>query len=500
MKMQKTSVLTIDLGSSSLRVSAHCAEKPWKVLKTIAKKYRVFKPRDPNSLSSRFSEEELWNRVSSMVSEITKPTTSTEIISVVVTSQRGGLALLDKLGKAIHLAPNTDLRAVFEAMALEKLYGSELYKSTGHVPALMFAPAKVQWWKNHHPRITSRVSKVTSLATWLTYKLAGEITTVPTDLSELGLLNPETRSLPAEVLKTVGFDENYIPVILEEGTSIGRIKSSVANLLGISPKAQIFLAGSDTHSAFLGTGMVNPGESGVVAGWSGPVHLTCEKPIFDKLHRTMTGPSLSPSRSYIEANSGAIGGTVDVIRTLLGDRASLSRFDRLLAKSRRNSNYVVASLGPHALDLSNPGMSMGGLLFPIPLTHHQLLPAHIARATVENIAFAIKDCIGLCQEVSQSTIAGPFTLTGGFASSSIFGQLLSDVLNKPVRKFSPLGSSIGSAVVGSIDREDWASASTELKQQSILIEPDVRGVIEYKEGFERWKKFSTEIALLIDSL
>jgi len=498
--MQNSYVLTIDLGSSKLRVSLHPKEKPWLIVETLAKKYRVYKPLDPNSFSSHFSEAELWQRVSSVVSQISKKVRKEEIIAISVTSQRGGFVLLDSQGKTIHVAPNTDLRAVFEGIKIDQDYGTTLYGLTGHVPAFFFAPSKVQWWKNNHPRIAKRISKASSLGSWLTYKLSGEISIVPTDLSELGLLDPGTMDLPYQILKSLEFDKELIPNVLPEGTSVGKIKNSVADLLGVSNQAEIFLAGPDTHTSILSMGNIHSGEGGVVAGWSGPVHLTTQRPIFDKLHRTITGPSLFPKSFYLEANSGAIGGTLEVIKTLLGGRASSSKFEGLIAKSRRNSNYVVSSLGPHAYDLSMPAMSMGGMLFPTPITHHQILPAHIARAAIENVAFAIRQSLDLCLEISQSSLLGPFGLSGGFASGGIFCQILADVLNRPVNQFSPFGSSIGSAIIAGVDRSEWGTVISEVKKQARLIEPDVRGVIEYKEGFERWEHFSSDVGKLIDTL
>ena len=147
--MQNSYVLTIDLGSSKLRVSLHPKEKPWLIVETLAKKYRVYKPLDPNSFSSHFSEAELWQRVSSVVSQISKKVRKEEIIAISVTSQRGGFVLLDSQGKTIHVAPNTDLRAVFEGIKIDQDYGTTLYGLTGHVPAFFFAPSKVQWWKNN---------------------------------------------------------------------------------------------------------------------------------------------------------------------------------------------------------------------------------------------------------------------------------------------------------------------------------------------------------------
>ena len=499
--MAKSFVLALDLGSSGLRASLHPVERPWEAVAVARRLYRVYRPHGPDALAARFAEADLTERVYGAIAEaLAQPETQrVEVAAVGIAAQRGGAAFLDADGRALYLAPNTDLRALFEGAAIEEAHGPRLYAATGHAPAFLFVPAKVAWWRNHHPRLSRRITRVTTLGGWAAYLLTGETGAGRAELAEAGLLDVSAGEIPTSLLTHMGVNAALLPPIVEDGAPIGEVTAEAAAKAGLPRGVPVYLAGPDTGAAMLGMGAVQTNDIGIAAGWSAPVQMVATAPIFDTERGTWTGPSLSPRRAYVEASAGDTGGTLEMVRRLVGARAGWEHLDRLVSQSRAGSNLVTAFWGPHALNLADPGVTMGGLLAPTPITYNPVRAAYVARATFENIAYAMRECVELVQSVTGAEPRS-IALGGGMAASALLPQMLADVLNAPVRRHSPLATATGAAIVASRPVDEWASAAREIARRGKTAEPDVRGVLAYGESYSRWQRLRARLQEMTDEL
>ncbi|MCE2469854.1 MAG: FGGY-family carbohydrate kinase [Dehalococcoidia bacterium] len=499
--MKGSHALALDLGSSGLRASIHPVERPWEAAAVARRVYRVHRPQGADSLAARFAEADLTERVHGAIAEaLAQPgARGLQVAAVGIAAQRGGTAFLDADGRALYLAPNTDLRALFEGAAMEEAHGERLYATTGRAPAFLFVPAKLAWWRNHHPRLSKRIARVTTLGGWAAYLLTGEMGAGPAELAEAGLLDVSAGEIPASLLNDLGVDSGLPPPIVEEGAPIGAVAAGAAAKTGLPRGAPVYLAGPDTGAAMLGMGAAQLNDIGIAAGWSAPVRMIAPAPVFDAQRRTWTGPSLSPGRAYVEASAGDTGGTLEMVRRMLGARAGGDRLDRLVSQSRAGSNMIAAFWGPHAMNLSGPGVTMGGLLAPVPITYNPVRAAYVARATFENVAYAMRECIELAQSVTGAEPRS-IALGGGMAASALFPQMLADVLNAPVRRHSPLATATGAAIAASRPADEWASAAREIARRGETAEPDVRGVLAYGESFARWRRLRARLQEMADEL
>ncbi|MBM3939353.1 MAG: hypothetical protein FJ318_00385 [SAR202 cluster bacterium] len=500
--MAERYVLSLDLGSSGLRAVLVPVDRPWAPIEGAALPYRVYRPRSTDALAARFVEAELRERLIRVAGEGMRAAgvRAADVTSMSVTAQRGGIALLRGDGTSAHIAPNTDLRAVFEGAEIDEEHGEAVYAATGHLPSLFFAPAKLRWWRNHRPRLSRGIARVATLGSWATLQLTGELVETPGQLAEAGLLDVSSGTPAAALLARLGFGGELVPRLSAEGEAMGMLRVDVAERVGLPARTPVYLAGPDAQTAALGMGAVVPGDVSVAAGWSTPVHLVTDKPIFDAARRTWATTHLIESHWVVEANAGDTGGTLDMVRRLVGPRAELSKLDSLIAKSRVGSNMLAAFWGPHALELASPGMHMGGLLAPTPITYNPLHAGHVARATVENIGYAIADCIALAAKVAGVRTARSMALGGGMANSAVFPQMLADIMNAPVRRHHHRSSAIGAAIVASRPRGEWAGAGRAVAAKAQTLDPDVRGVIEYQEHYPRWRRLRERLLALSDEL
>jgi autoinducer 2 (AI-2) kinase len=491
-------VLVLDLGTSGLRSLLAPVDSPWELTPGASLRYRLSRSRSPDDLAARFSPQDLQARIIRVLREgiANAGVTASDVSAIAITSQRQGVAFLDANGNAVYVGPNMDLRAVFEGAAMDDEHAALVYQTTGHLPSFFFTPAKLRWWHNHHPRIAGRIKRALTLGAWAAYQLTGEQADTPSLLGEAGLLDVASRQPATSLLNALGLDPSVIPPLVNEGQITGKLTSQRATELGLPSGTPVYLAGPDTQCALLGMGVTEPRNLGIVAGWSAPVQAVTESPVFDSQRRTWTGVHVLPERWVAEANAGDAGGALDMVRRILGPRGRLERFSDIATRVPVGSNMTTTFWGPQALDLSSPGVSMGGLLTPIPITYNTLRASHLARATLENIAYALRECVERLKEVTGQP-ARSIHLSGGISQSPIFPQILADVLNAKVMLHHPNASAVGAAIAAS---GDVASLGKAASVHATTVAPDVRSVVDYADLYPRWLRLRERLQELTEEL
>lgn len=150
---------------------------------------------------------------------------------------------------------------------------------------------------------------------------------------------------------------------------------------------------------------------------------------------------------------------------------------------------AVASIGPGIMDMTNPGMGLGGFLFPLPLSISGIGRGHLVRAALENICFAIK--ANLLQMEAISGIKAETIYVGGkITGSSCFKQILPAILNRKVhiadvREVSALGAAM-LAAAGSGMYSDINEAVSQMTSELKVHEPDPLDAAEYTEHYQKW--------------
>ncbi len=501
-------VLTLDLGSIGLRANAVAFERPWDVAAGAEIKHRVVQSRDPGTLWRRFEPPDLRLRIHSVLAQglAVAGIEPSQVASVSIAAQRGGTAFLDREGRPIYLGPNRDLRAAFEGAEIDDELRGQVYSTTGHLPSMFFIPAKLRWWRQHHPRTAARINRVATLGAWAALQLTGVLAETPAELGEAGLLDVNDGSIPAKLLDQLGISPELIPPLIGVGQPIGGVTADAASATGLLAGTPVYLAGPDAQTAALGSGATALGDMSIAAGWSAPVQVTTGRPNLDPASRTWVGLNAIPGLWVAEANPGDTGGTLDTVRRMLGGRITIERFDALAAAALEATRSVVAMWGPRALDLSNPGMAMGGLLSPTPITFDGLDPGTIARATLENIAYAIRECVEVLASSpvasarAEDGSAGAIMLTGGMSRSNVFAAMLADVLGKPVRVNGPRAVASGAGIMASRPPEQWPEAAQELASRGTVIEPHPVGAFEYDALYKRWLRLRSRLDDMADEM
>ena len=299
------------------------------------------------------------------------------------------------------------------------------------------------------------------------------------------------------LLERLGVPLGLLPGIVTPDVPVGLLTAEAAEATGLPCTTPVHLAGPDSHAAAVGCGAAADGAAACAAGWSAPVHVTTASPVFDPQARTWTSPHGVGGRWTVEATPGDTGRTLDAVRRLLAPRASHKRFDALAQSAFDSGKPVAAFLGPRAIDLANPGITMGGVLLPAPVTHEGFDAADIARAAYENAAFAIRESLALARSVAE-TAPVTLALSGGMAESAVFPQLLADALGEPVRVHRN-ATATGASALASTPASELAPRCADLAANGVSVEPGPRSP-ERRESYERWLRLRERLDALTGEL
>ncbi|MBI4299775.1 MAG: FGGY-family carbohydrate kinase [Chloroflexi bacterium] len=488
-------LLVIDLGTSKVRCAL--VDARGRIVSMAARALTYQTPQEVAPLGREFSAQAVWALVRDVAKEAMAKGGAgrADVIGVSATSQRLGVVFLDEAGEELYAGPNLDLRALMEGLAIDEAHNKAIFTVTGHLPSFLFAPAKLKWFLVNRPDIFNRIRTALPIADWLIYKLTGERAGEASLAVETGLADARTGDWAEAVFELLSLPCHLGMPLLQAGTRIGGLKPGPAGELGLSAGTPVAAGGPDTQCGLLGMGVAEPGQAGVVVGWSAPVQLCTAAPVFDVGARIWTGLHMLPERWILESSATEAGNAYRWLVSLLfsGDDpqryAAAEALAGKTAEAADGSMDALALLGPSTMNMGDLRLRFGGMLFPLPLSVMSTDKGHLLLATLENVAFAIKANLDQVEEISGAR-ASRLALGGGLAQSAIFGRLLADALGRPIEVAStPEVSTIGAAMCAAVGAGAYPTlrdACAAMACDSSIVEPGTSAHDEALERYERW--------------
>lgn len=490
-------VLAIDIGSSSV----HClvTNLTGQVISLCHTEWNYDSPCDIAPLGKEFDPDTLWNIVCQSIRRSVRDAgiSSRDIVSVSATSQREGMVLLDKEGEALYAGPNIDLRALMEGISIDSEFRKEIYSITGHTPSFLFAPAKLKWFEANHPETYRKIATVLTISDWIIFKLCGERVSEISGASELGLIDLREGSWSSKLQALLHLPHGIYAELLPAGSPVGRVIPQSAAETGLLQGTPVALGAPDTQCGLIGMDIKESGQTGVVIGWSAPVQMVTDKPVFDPEAKIWTSCHVLPERWILESSVGEAGNAYRWLKEIMFSQDESSKsdgeiydlMDHMARQSPASTDGVLAFIGPAAMDMSHLSLRYGGFLFPVPLSANSINKGHLIRATLENLSFAIKANCHQIEQVSGQKIKG-ITIGGGLARSRFLAETLPSVLDLPVSvpeitDVSGLGAAM-CAAVGSGAYSTLEEAIDTMKPKSRIFQPDKSSALEYNECYQRW--------------
>lgn len=354
-------------------------------------------------------------------------------------AMHGLLALDDRADPLGPLITWADSRASAVARELRARDGAlDLHRRTGTPVHPMSPLVKLAWLRRARPSLHAAAHTWGGMKELVLARAAGARVADTSCASGTGLLDVASGTWDPEALDIAGITPALLGEPVAPTAVVGRLRETG---WGLPAGVPVVAGGADGPMANLGVGAVRPGVAACSIGTSGALRVTVERPAVDPRGRVFCY-DLTDDRWVV---GGAItnGGLVlDWAHETLGED-----IDHLLAAAAEVPAGADGLLAlPHLLPERAPHWDVGGAGTLVGL-HRRHTPGHVVRALLEGVCLQLRLVLDSMREAGLAV--DEVRATGGFARSTLWRRLLTDVLDLPVG-FPTVdqGSAFGAALLG----------------------------------------------------
>ena len=405
-----------------------------------------------------------------------------------VSSQGISFVLLDAEGQPLGNAINwLDGRATDECAEILARYPAEtLFRVTGKRAAPFYVLPKLLWIRKHQPEVWRRARSVVMGHDYLVYRLCGERVTDHSMAGGTLLYRLHRLDWSQELLDAFDIARELLPPVRWAGTQIGTLLPHVAAELGLSPDVVVAVGGQDQKCAALGAG-IEDGSATVSLGTASAIVQVMDRPATDPRMRIPTFTFIQPSRWVLEGVVGTAAGSLRWYRDTVAPGVPYRVLDAEAASVPPGSDGVL--FYPHLGGAGSPHWLSGahGTFHGLSLATTR---GHLTRAVLEGIAYQIRENLAVTEE-----IGGPVAqviLYGGGAKSSLWREIIADVLGRPVSwNQTAETAGLGAAMLAGLGCGVFASLD-EARRRMMTVTQQQRTTFRaatYDATFETYRRF-----------
>jgi autoinducer 2 (AI-2) kinase len=422
------------------------------------------------------------------------------VVAVAATAQRIGCVALDEQGVVVYAGPNMDSRGVATSWAVAEAGGADLYARTGRALALMYAPARLVWFRQERPDLFARIRSVVGLGDWLALQLCGVAATAPSTAADLLALDVHSGEYWGELWSGCGLDASWLRPLRGAGELLGSVTAAAAGATGLAEGTPVAVCAPDSTAAMLGVGAARPGTTLVLAGSTMPVLAASEGVLSDPDARVWVGPHAVGGRGVVESSGGTAGygwawtaeQLVGTVSRLEGD-AAYAHAEKLAAAAPVGAREALLfGGGAGVLNAGRPATFLShtsALLWPTVVLQPSLGAADVVRASLESVAHTARANV----EQVEAVVGGGdarLCVAGGMARSRLFLRMVSALMDRPVHTPHADATMLGAAACAGVAAgvfADLDAAADALGGVSVAVEPEPSLVEQYAAAHRRWR-------------
>jgi glycerol kinase len=346
------------------------------------------------------------------------------------------------------------------AALLSRGMGPTYQSTTGLVPDAYFTASKLAWLLEEDPSLRRRAEGGELLAgtvdSWLLWNLTGGAVhaTDVSNASRTMLFDIRTLEWSTDLLQDMAIPPQLLPRVV---ASAGGSALTAPELLG----GEIPVSGiaGDQQAALFGQTCFAPGEAKNTYGTGSFLLMNTGQDVKSSTHRLLSTIAWKIGERVDYALEGAVfisGAAVEWLRDGLGIIETIQDVEPLASSVRDAGGVTVVpaltGLGAPHWDAAARGTILG-------LTRGSTA-GHIARATLDAIAFQARDVIDAMYADSGISLTS-LRVDGGAARNDLLMQIQADVLGVPViRPRNVETTAVGAAFLAGLGCGLWPDQST----------------------------------------
>lgn len=427
-------IIAIDEGTTGTRAVLYDIEKG----RIIRQKSSAISQIYPEPSFVEESANEIYAETLSSLIEILESVDVKEVLGIGITNQRETVIAWDKVtGKPLYNAIVWQCRRTAEYMKTLNSYEKVIREKTGLVMDAYFSASKIKWLIDNVPEIAEKLKKnevcFGTIDSFLVYKLTEgrAFVTDVTNASRTMLFNLKTMDYDDELLNIFGVTRESLPKIVNCDEVVGVFKYGGAEI-------KICGIAGDQQAAMVGQCCFEEGMSKITYGTGlFMLYNIGEKPIISQNGLVTTvGYKTKEGTAYaFEGSVFNAGSAVQWLRDNLGIISSSAEIEDLARSVEDNGGvYFVPAFTGLGAPYWN-GFARGVICG---LTRGST-KAHIARATLEAMAYSAKDLSDVMEEESRIKLSS-IRCDGGASANNLLLEFQASVLNvdidRPIEKES----------------------------------------------------------------
>ena len=368
---------------------------------------------------------------------------------------------------------------------------AEVYRRGGGWISLS-APPRLAWVRRHEPDRWAAAARLSMIADWIVFRLTGTLVTEASIGSTSGMFDRGRRAWSPEIMTLCGLKPGLFPEVVEAGTVAGRVSGAAFRQTGLPPGTPVAAGGLDTALGLADLRGAVPGHLTITGGSFWKQTVTADSAAVEPSGRLRTICHVQPGQWLVEGISFYAGSALrwlrdQGVRAAAGRPAGYTWLEQLAAAVPPGARGLTARL-----PRPTPGPGRTGSPIPAPPTAGT---GEQARAVQEAAAYSTRLTAGLISEMPGLGAWHQVILTGGAARSTLWPQILADVLGGPVSvpdhvESAALGAAVlagrGAGVLPGAGADDPPGAGRESPDPGRVAYPSPAGQRAYDLLYERW--------------
>jgi glycerol kinase len=418
----------------------------------------------------------IWRSVEDAIADCLSSAAASGVAAVAVTNQRESVLVWERAsGRPLGPVIGWQCRrttALCETLR-ERGLGTELETITGLTIDPLFSASKLRWLLDHVPDALARAERgelcAGTIDSWLIWNLTGGAVHAcdATNASRTQLLSLHSASWDGDLLSLFSIPSAILPAVRPSSAIFGEV-TTIRGLEGVPIASAI----GDSHAALFGHAAFAPGEVKATYGTGSSLMTAVSAPVRSRhgLSTTIAWSVDGRVQHALEGNITVTGSAVEWVSRIVGLGSAGDAGE--LARSIDDTDGVyfvpaLAGLGAPYWDANARGLMCG--------LSRGTTAAHIARASVESIAYQIRDVFeAMCEDAGT---ASALLADGGAAGNDALMQFQADVLGVPVIRSEAIDvSALGAAWLAGLAVGLWRDVGelSRLPRVSSRFEPLMR--------------------------
>jgi len=468
-------LLGIDVGTSSLKTAIFDAERA-EIVAVAAEEYAVQQP-FPNA-AEQFPEI-WWQAALNTARRVLHGADRARVRGIGLSGQMHGTVLLDAAGQPLRPAIIwADGRSSAQVERLLSTFSPETWlEIAGTLPATGFMAATLMWLAEREPALLERAQCVLLPKDYVRFKLTGALGSEPSDAASTALFDIRTSCWSDRLIAGLGLPRALFPAIYGSAEAVAGLCAEAAEQLGLPVGLPVVAGCADQAAQALANNVLTRGTASVTIGSGGQVFVPHAP---DDQGALATDASVhvfnhaAPRQWYVLGAILSAGLSLRWLRNTLGWADDPSAYERLSAAAESVPcgaagllflPYLLGERTPHR-DPKARGVFIG--------LSYQHTVAHMARAVMEGVAFALRQALEVSFGLAGS--AEQVILSGGGAQSAVWRQIQADIYGIPLRmSLLKEQACVGAALLAGVGCGVYASlveACAAAARSGDLIAPD----------------------------